>query len=317
MKTKQSLASKLLKRPLTCLRVTGLSPDKFWELYKKFEPEWEKATQKQKSGRPYGLGEPFNHLFCLLVYYRTYTTHFFLGAVFNVDAATICRSIQRVEPLLTAISTLKKEQVMRAAELELLIKNAENEESVEAKAPVGEQTEAGSPAAPASQEAEETYQIVDATEQPIQRPVEGQRVYYSGKKKVHTVKTEVRSNQRKKIIHVSKPAPGSKHDFALYKEQTPVPCDIPSFFDSAYLGANKLLPQAHTPHKKKPGQNLSEEEICHNRLLGKKRVQIEHVIREMKVYQIFQQRHRNPLCSYANKTLIIAGLVNLKNGFGF
>ncbi len=35
------------------------------------------------------------------------------------------------------------------------------------------------------------YLILDATEQPIQRPKKGQKKYYSGKKKRHTVKTSM------------------------------------------------------------------------------------------------------------------------------
>ena len=35
------------------------------------------------------------------------------------------------------------------------------------------------------------YLILDATEQPIQRPKKGQKKYYSGKKKRHTIKTNM------------------------------------------------------------------------------------------------------------------------------
>ena len=47
------------------------------------------------------------------------------------------------------------------------------------------------------------YLILDATEQPIQRPKKGQKKYYSGKKKRHTVKTQYVVNSDGKIESVS------------------------------------------------------------------------------------------------------------------
>ena len=61
--------------------------------------------------------------------------------------------------------------------------------------------------------------IKDFPEQPIRRPKKRQRKYYSGKKKRHTIKNP-RSG---KIMYVSKPAPGKRHDFTIYKGQKPLP----------------------------------------------------------------------------------------------
>ena len=59
------------------------------------------------------------------------------------------------------------------------------------------------------------YLILDATEQPIQRPKKGQKKYYSGKKKRHTIKTQYVVNSDGKIESVSKPYEGKKHDFDI------------------------------------------------------------------------------------------------------
>jgi hypothetical protein len=50
--------------------------------------------------------------------------------------------------------------------------------------------------------------IVDGAEQPIERPSRKQRCWYSGKKKRHTIKTEIAVTEGGRIVAVSKPAPG-------------------------------------------------------------------------------------------------------------
>ena len=50
--------------------------------------------------------------------------------------------------------------------------------------------------------------IIDCTEQPIERPSRKQRCWYSGKKKRHTIKTEIAVTEGGCIVAVSKPAPG-------------------------------------------------------------------------------------------------------------
>ena len=84
------------------------------------------------------------------------------------------------------------------------------------------------------------YLILDATEQPIQRPKKGQKKYYSGKKKRHTVKTQYVVNSDGKIESVS-PYEGKKHDFDIYKSQKKRDKfhGVPKKADSGYQGINK------------------------------------------------------------------------------
>jgi len=55
--------------------------------------------------------------------------------------------------------------------------------------------------------------IIDVTEQPIERPVTGQKPYYSGKKKKHTVKVQILASTIGKIFSVDC-AKGKQHDFS-------------------------------------------------------------------------------------------------------
>lgn len=92
--------------------------------------------------------------------------------------------------------------------------------------------------------------IVDCTEQPIQRPKKRQKKYYSGKKKRHTIKTEIRITGDGKIKHRSKSYPGSCHDFEIYKQETPLPPQCRIYADSGYQGLDKRHKQTEIPFKK-------------------------------------------------------------------
>ena len=60
--------------------------------------------------------------------------------------------------------------------------------------------------------------LIDATEQKTQRPsTTDQKPFYSGKKKQHTLKTEIKRTPQGKITNVSKSVPGATHDYNLAK----------------------------------------------------------------------------------------------------
>lgn len=202
-----NLYSKLITRPKIFQKVTGLTPLQFQELLHKITPNWRrKLAKKKKSGRPCKVKNLSNQLLCLLFYYRTYTTQYFLGFWFRVNETTICRTIKRLEPILKQIMTLKKKQEISELELETI--------------------------------------LVDCTEQPIQRPSRNQKKYFSGKKKNHTIKTEIQMNKKGRIIKVSTSEPGSKHDYAIFKENTPTSSSRTILADSGYQGIQKQFPRA-------------------------------------------------------------------------
>ena len=106
-----NLYRKISKKPHYFKRLTGLTVKEIQEILKKLRITWrEKERKKTKSGRPHALKNLENHLLCLLIYYRTYTTQLFVSLFFHVDVATICRSIKKLEPLLAKIVTLKRRE---------------------------------------------------------------------------------------------------------------------------------------------------------------------------------------------------------------
>src|SRR4051794_39836149 len=67
--------------------------------------------------------------------------------------------------------------------------------------------------------------FIDSTEQQIPRPKDKQKrkIYYSGKKKMHTVKTQLMVNNRSGfIIHKTAKKKGHVHDYNIYKKNHPV-----------------------------------------------------------------------------------------------
>ena len=160
----------------------------------------------------------------LLIYYRTYATHALLGVLLGVDDSAVCRNINPLQPLLVGIFRIPERKVPLDPE-----------------------------------DIRELF--FDATERPTRRPATGQREYYSGKKKRHTIKTRVvivrrstppgpgRKPREVRIAAVSESAPGRVHDKKLYDQSRVVaPPDAKRVGDTAYLGT-----PLRTPHRKPRG----------------------------------------------------------------
>ena len=157
--------------------------------------------------------------------------------------------------------------------------------------------------------------IIDATEQPIERPKKGQKPYYSGKKKCHTLKTEIRINVKGRIVHVSRSRPGSVHDFTAFKQERPPPDHAKLFVDSAYQGLDKRHHNVEIPYKATKKHPLNKEKKKYNTALSRIRVKVENILAKIKSFNILSFRYRNKRKRYNLKMNIIAGIVNLQGGF--
>ena len=74
------------------------------------------------------------------------------------------------------------------------------------------------------------------TEQIIEKPVKKQKEYFSGKKRKHTFKTEIRVNSCGQIRNVTKTHKGKVHDFKIHKASDPLPIGTRVYADSGYQG---------------------------------------------------------------------------------
>ncbi len=129
--------------------------------------------------------------------------------------------------------------------------------------------------------------FIDSTEQQIPRPTDNKRkkMFYSGKKKRHTVKNQLTVNKDGYILHKVAYKKGRRHDYDVYKEDHPViPKQVVTVVDLGYLGIEKDYPEqlSSLPYKKKINQCLSQEEKDYNAIHSKKRITVEHTICRLK-----------------------------------
>jgi hypothetical protein len=270
--------TKIVKSPKVFLRLFGVNSVQFNEICTKVTPLWKRQVlgKYKRPGRNFALSLE-DMILMLLLYYRSYITQMFVGYLFGLDDSRVCRIIQKLEPLLAKVMAIPKEKYLSQEEIE------------------------------------ET--LVDATEQPIERPKKGQKPYYSGKKKRHTLKTEIRTTLKGRITHVSKSRPGAIHDFNLHKQEPPLHPKSRAFADSGYQGLDKLHEETELPYKETKTKPLDREEKEYNRALSRVRITIENIFGDIKTFKILSDRYRNKRKRYNVKFKIIAGIVNLKNGF--
>lgn len=162
---------------------------------------------------------------------------------------------------------------------------------------------------------EEEEYILDATEQTIERPQKHQSVYSSGRKKRHTINTEIRVIRQERIVNVSKSYPRSEHDFSLYKKERPVEQESWVYADSRYQGLDKRRADVDIPYKSSKRHPLDGGSKAYNQALSKIRIKVEYILAQIKSFRIMQERYRNKRRAYHLKLNIISGLVNIKNGF--
>ena len=156
--------------------------------------------------------------------------------------------------------------------------------------------------------------LVDSMEQPINRPSDDkeQQKYFSGKKRQHTLKNQVIGlPSAKDIVEVDVGSRGPTADISLFrKSQEKFDKSQPFSGDKAYQGGENIT----TPHKRKPKQELTQQQKDENKALSSNRIFIEHLIRLLKIFRIASQRFRLRIDTYEQIILTVCGLVRLRIG---
>ena len=90
-------------------------------------------------------------------------------------------------------------------------------------------------------------------------------------------------------------AVGSVHDFALYKESTgsAMSPDVQAKVDSGYQGILDYHDWSLIPIKKSKKKELSDSEKAFNRELSRRRIVIENINAQIKVFKIMCTRSRS------------------------
>ena len=276
------------------------------DLSRKLRDQRRKVPRRRKSGggRKGVLSTPEQKLFFILFYLKNYPTFDVLGAIFDLSPSKADELVQKLLPILK-----NAQQNLHALPHRHLQPTSNGGQEIESIKEI----------------------IIDATERPICRPhhARKQKHYYSGKKCRHTIKNTVITNSNFGIDVIGPTAPGSRHDYSLLKEELdpkqPGLSSIEVWVDLGYQGIKDLYPtfqDIHIPHKKpkksknNPNPTLTQKQKKENRAISRVRVAVEHLIGDMKSFQILAIKFRNRIKNMGDQViLLVAGLCNLKNNY--
>ncbi len=227
----------------------------------------------------------------LLMYYRIYTTYDMLGMIFDLDKSNVMRDIRYLEP------------------------------AVKQSIPIPAKKYADSKKLKTIQELQQFFLelivITDGTEQQIPRSKNRtkRKTHYSGKKKKHAVKNQITINLKDEIIHKPPHSPGRRNDYTILKiKHSALSEDLRIFYDLRYLRIQKDFSNQISilPYKKKKGKTLTIHQKEWNKIQSKIRINVEHIIAQIKKFRISSDTFRNKLCRYDGISEIVCRIVNFK-----
>ena len=257
------------------------------QIQKKIINKRKKRKRKEGAGPKSTLDNPEKKLFFILFYLKCYPTFDLAGFYFGVNRSQPFRWFNALLPVIE--KTLNYEIVLPERQIN-------SPEEFQRKFP----------------EIRDIF--VDGTERPIQRPKNNkqQKKSYSGKKKRHTRKNIVASNQDREILYLTPTKSGKLHDKrALDKSglMDNIPKEITKWFDLGFLGV--LADNIMMPKKKPPKGKLTVEENAENKTISGLRVLSEHAINGPKRFRIISDVFRNHLAGIDDKAMLITcGLWN-------
>jgi len=306
----------LAARPSAFASLSGLTLTDFEALYQEFAPAYAKDRQDSltRAGKPRrraaGGGKKFSQdgrtrLLMALMWLRIYPTYEVLAFFFSLHKANAHRGVADV------LATLEAHTVFVC---EHPAKDRKQLRSVQA----------------VMDAFPDVRLVIDAKEQRVQRPrgydESGnslQKPFYSGKKKAHTLKTQVAVSPEGVFQYVGKSVPGSIHDLTLLRQSDllyRVEKTDGVMMDKGYEGIQTFDPKEpdkngpphpyHLPHKAKRGHPLTDEQKAFNAHLAKYRIVVEHSLAQMNQFQVLSQVFRHDRSRHSGLTRIVAGLIN-------
>jgi hypothetical protein len=288
--------------PSVFLSLTGLRLAEFTALLPDILPAFAAAEvarharadrQRAPGGGPSFELDGRDQLLLTIVWLRQYFTQPVLGWLFGVSDSTVSRVIARVLPLLEAAGRA----TMRMPDPGC--RKRRTFDDLVADLP-------------------EIFVVIDSFEQEAQRPLDRAEAdrWYSGKKKMHTIKSQVVVNGHTgEICDTSASVRGPTADITLLKDSQVlerVPEGIGRDGDLAYVGIGELPGGAGgaTPRRKPRGQERPAADIAYNRAFAQRRIIVEHSIGRMRRYQALSAPDREHRERHAARTAAVAGLVN-------
>jgi len=290
----------LSQHPAVFQSMTGLTVAAFDqmlpELVAAFAADRRHRLDRPGRRRAVGGGDDFDlavadQLLLTVVWLRQYPTQECLGYLFGVPDSTALRAVRRCLPVLekSGKGTMRLPDPGRGRRRDLpaLLK--------------------GTP---------ELAVIVDTFEQRTQRPRRSQRAYYSGKKKAHTLKSQVAVDEDGRVVNVGESRPGRWAALKVFRRSglagKLIRAKVGALGDLGYVGLGGLSPRlaGATPRRKPPGGERPAAERRHYRASSGRRIVVEHGINRLRRYQALSQVDRHRRKHHTARVRAVAGLVN-------
>jgi hypothetical protein len=292
----------LTRYPNVFRTMTGLRVNAFDDVVADLEPRYAAAEEQrlQRPGRQRAIGGGPDHslsmpdqILLTVIWLRLYPIHEVLAYLFGTSDSTVSRVIERVLPLLEASGrdSMRRPDPGRKRRRQL--------DQVLAAVP-------------------ELNVIIDTFEQRVQRPRARAEAdtYYSGKKKAHTLKSQIVGHEvTGEIVDLAPSVRGPTADITLLKESQVLdrlPPGVGALGDLAYVGLAAVHPAGlgFTPRRKPRDQDRPVEDVIYNRAFARRRSPVEHTIGRLRHYQALAQRDRHHRRHHTARTRAVAGLVN-------
>ena len=288
----------LRKHPAVFQHLTGLTAAVFDELAAEVVPAVE-AAHRENLDRPdrrraVGGGDHFDlttadQLLLTVIWLRQYPTNEVLGFLFGVSDSTASRARTRCVPLLERAGkdTMRMPDpgAARRKRLPALLKDTPG-----------------------------LAVVIDSFEQRTQRPKRQQRAYYSGKKKAHTLKSQVAVDEESgRFVDVSDSVPGRWADIKLLRRSRllkRLPAGVGGIGDLGYTGIRDLHARGACPRRKHRGKPRPPEDVRYNRAFSRRRIVVEHAIGRLRRFRAVAHVNRHRRQGHAMRVRAIAGLVN-------
>lgn len=301
-------AAQLKRRPGHLHNFTGLSVGQFEALVEALRAE---VGNGQDVGRPrrsaVGGGRKAklgleDQVALTLMYYRLDLTQVLLGYLFDLDDSNVSQVVSRLCPLLLGVLPLPVQETVRFTD-----------DAPKPRRRIGTLDELF------QKHPEFKEVLIDATEQEVPKPKDKakRRENYSGKKKRHTLKTQVTTSRNGLLIHVSRAIAGKVNDLTLLRGSGvlhDLPADLPVRLDRGYDGVEPDYPDRtfHQPHKARRNHPLDLIQKWANQLQNRYRVPVENALAHLKRFKLLAAIYRGPARSYDDSFLVIAGLHNFR-----
>jgi DDE superfamily endonuclease len=286
--------------------LTGMTPDEFDALliaFRDAQARRQRRSRTTRTGQPRqraaGAGHPHDHddrhrLLMALVWLRLYPTYELLGFFFDLHKRNAQLNVRDVLATLDTIRDFPFDRPGRD------------------RKKLGSVTEVMA-AFP------EVRVVIDSKEQRVNRPTgyDAQKPYYSGKKKAHTVKTQVVVDPSGRIESVGDSVPGgANHDLPLLCGSGILEQLAPgeaAMVDKGYVGLKNYYPDTPVviPFKARRNHPLTEEQKAYNREVARYRIVVEHTMAQLNRFTVLRQVFRGQQRGQHSQVVrVVARLVN-------